>query len=461
MFSPDDTVVAVATPPGRGGLGVVRISGPAARAVAESLLRGGPRLQPRHATLATIHGANEPAAIDRGVVTFFEAPHSYTGDDVVEISAHGSPVVLRAIVDAAIHAGARLAEPGEFTLRAFLNGRIDLVQAEAVADLVDAVTPLQARAAFDQLQGTLTGAISAIDRDLFDLAARLEASIDFPEEGFHFVEADEAAAGLAHIRASLDRLLADARRGRLIREGLQVVIAGKPNVGKSTLFNRLVGADRAIVSRMPGTTRDAVVEQADLAGVRVTLVDTAGIRQDAADDVEIEGVRRARKAIGIADLTMVVLDRSRPLDESDRAVLDATAQSRRLVIVNKIDVPSAWPEGDLSEESRLAGEGVIRVSLTGDDAVDEIRRAVHAAFDAETWTTDTPALTNVRHAALLSRARDAVVRACDTLDANRSTAEELILFEIADARAALEEVSGRRTLDDLLRHIFERFCVGK
>ena len=230
------------------------------------------------------------------VATYFPGPASYTGDDVVELSAHGSPVVLRAIVTAAIAAGARLAEPGEFTLRAFVNGRIDLMQAEAVADLIDAVTPLQARAAFDQLHGTLTRTIGAIDAALFDLIARLEASVDFPEEGYHFVDPD-ALATVAGRAASngRDRLLADAQRGRLVREGLQIAIVGKPNVGKSSLFNALVGASRAIVTDGPGTTRDLVTEVVDLDGLRVTLVDTAGLRETS-DSIEAEGVERARQA---------------------------------------------------------------------------------------------------------------------------------------------------------------------
>ena len=271
--------------------------------------------EPRHATFAKF------ATNDQVVVTLFPGPHSYTGETVAEISAHGSPVVLSAIVRAAIDAGARMAEPGEFTLRAFLNNKIDLIQAEAVADLIDAVTPLQARAAFDQLEGTLTKTIGEIERELFDVIAKLEASLDFPDEGYHFVAPKEARTSLAGLVARIDGLLAQASRGRLVREGAQVAIVGAPNVGKSSLFNALLNTDRAIVTAIPGTTRDLLTERADIGGLSLSLVDTAGVR-DTVDVVEQEGVSRARDTLRVADLVIVVLDRSQPLSSEDRDVLD-------------------------------------------------------------------------------------------------------------------------------------------
>src|SRR5712692_10474515 len=306
-FSVSDTIVAVATPPGRGGIGIVRLSGPDAHPIACRLIARVRALEPRRATLARI------AKTDQVIATYFPAPHSYTADDVVELSAHGSPVVLRTIVASAMDCGARLAEPGEFTLRAFLNGRIDLPQAEAVADLIEAVTPLQARTAFDQLQGTLTGIIGDIDRSLFDLIARLEASVDFPEEGYHFLDAGDLTRALDVLVARTSALLRDACRGRLVREGLQIAIVGRPNVGKSSLFNALVGAARAIVTEVPGTTRDLITEVVDMDGLRVTLVDTAGLR-DSRDIVEAEGVARAMQVQTVADLALHVLDRSQPLN---------------------------------------------------------------------------------------------------------------------------------------------------
>ena len=264
--------------------------------------------------------------IDQVIATWFAAPHSYTGEEVIEISGHGSPTLLAQVVKAAMTQGARLAEPGEFTLRAYLNGRLDLPQAEAVADLVEAVTPLQARAAMDQLEGTLTAAIARLDASLFDLCARLEASLDFPDEGFHFITREEAERVLSQLRDELDRLIDDGRAGRVIREGRSVVIAGRPNAGKSSLFNALLGAPRAIVTEIPGTTRDLLTELVDVNGLALTLIDTAGLRE-ARDEIEAEGVRRALQAQQVAALTLVVVDGSQPLTpddlQSDRIRRDA------------------------------------------------------------------------------------------------------------------------------------------
>ena len=448
MFSIDDTIVAIATPAGRGGIGVVRISGPSAVDVAGAVLQLDAPLRPRHATFARTQG-------DQVVATYFPAPHSYTGEHVVEISAHGSPVVLRQIVTHAMASGSRLAEPGEFTLRAFLNGRIDLVQAEAVADLIDAVTPLQARAAFDQLEGTLTGQIASIESSLFDLIARLEASLDFPDEGYHFVEAGETGNALRAIERMIDALLCEATRGRLIREGARVAIAGKPNVGKSSLFNALLGTGRAIVTSRPGTTRDLVTDTADIDGIRIDLVDTAGVRATS-DEVEIEGVSRARQAWANADLVLLVFDRSCPVDETDRDLTHETADMPRLVVGAKSDLPAAWMDAD--------GLPVIAVSSKTGHGLDCLRAAMRRTLEAANPATapDTAAVTNVRHAALLERARAALHRAIEAVEApGGPVAEEFVLTDLQDARAALEEVTGKRTSDDLLRHIFSRFCIGK
>ena len=447
MFSPDDTIVAIATPPGRGGLGVVRISGPDSRVIAGALLEDGAALEPRHATYTHVRG------LDDVVATLFSAPHSYTGQDVVEISAHGSPAVLRAIVEAALAAGARLARPGEFTLRAFLTGRLDLVQSEAVADLIEAATPLQARTAFDQLEGTLTRRIAGINDVLFDLIAKLEASLDFPDEGYHFVAPTELAGAIGVIRADVVALLADARRGRLVREGAQVVIAGRTNVGKSSIYNNLTGTSRAIVTDVPGTTRDLLTERVDLDGVLVTLVDTAGVR-DTADLVEREGVARARQAADVADLLLVVLDASEGVTAEDLRLLAATRGQRRVVVANKCDRPAAGIEPPPDDGVAL------RVSATTGEGMGALRAAMVRELGVGEETRDAPAISNVRHIALLEAARASLDRA-EQAASGGGTPEEFVLVDLQQARASFEEITGTRTTDDMLEHIFERFCIGK
>ena len=447
MFSTDDTIVAIATPPGRGGIGVVRLSGREAARIAATLTRR-PAFEPRHATLAHIHGADDQS-IDRAIVTHFPAPHSYTGEDVIEISAHGSPIVLCAIVAAAQATGARLARPGEFTLRAYLHGRITLVEAEAVADLVDAVTPLQARVAFDQLEGTLTTRLRELDAALLEVIARLEASLDFPEEGYHFIDADETTRELDGILSAIDALLADAARGRIIREGLTVVIVGRPNAGKSSLFNALAGAPRAIVTDVPGTTRDLVSERIDIGGVPVTLVDTAGLRASAENAIEEEGIARARVAAGAADVLLVVLDGSQPLSPDDRAALESTPTSRRLIVASKSDLASMWDRGAIGAApvSALAGHGL-----------DELRdRIVEAGGGL--LPRDRAPIANLRHAGLLKRARAALERAAAA--ARQRVPEEFVVADLHEARGAFDEIAGVRPEDEVLRVIFERFCIGK
>jgi tRNA modification GTPase len=467
VFSTADTIVAVATPAGRGGLGVIRLSGPDAPAIACRLMRR-PSLEPRHATFGHISDAPDPRAphIDQVVATWFAAPHSYTSEEVVEISAHGSPPLLLRIVELAMDAGARLAEPGEFTLRAYLNGRIDLVQAEAVRDLIDAVTPLQARVAMDQLEGTLTTAIARIDRMLFDLAARLEASLDFPDEGFHFITRDETVAELDRAAGAVSVLVREGRAGRVLREGTLVAIVGPTNAGKSSLFNTLVGSARAIVTDVPGTTRDLLSETVDLEGLAVTLVDTAGVR-DTVDPIEAEGVRRAEQTSAVAALTLLVLDGSQEwtaaalsrsrLPRSPDPV-DGGPARRRLVVANKCDLPRAWDAAALAAFGVQPAE-VVEVSATRGDGLAVLRqRIARAVTDRDHWR-DPPAVSNVRHLQLLDRAGGALDRAREALSAGAT--EELVLVELSDARHALEAITGRRTPDDVLHHIFGRFCVGK
>ena len=454
MFAPDDTIVAVATAAGRAGIGVVRISGSLAIEIARALLAIRD-LEPRVATLTRLRTGGEatPGPGDEVVATWFVAPHSYTGQHVVEISAHGSPVILESIVRRAIAAGARLARPGEFTLRAFLAGKRDLIQAEAVADLVNAATPLQAQVAFDQLDGTLTRRIAAIDGNLFELIARLEASLDFPDEGYHFIDAGTVASQVNRVVGQIDDLLGDAARGRMIREGATVVIAGRTNVGKSSLFNALIGSERAIVTDVPGTTRDLITERADVEGLLVTLVDTAGSRVTH-DVVEREGVSRGSHARQVADLCLVVLDGTTPPDDEDRAVLRDTDGLRRLVVVNKSDVV-----GRSQREER--DETAIHVSARTGEGLDALRAAIAATLSGgREHQRETAAISNVRHVALLQDARRHLQAAAEA-SGRFAAPEEFVLSDLQAARSCLDEVVGTRTSDDVLHHIFERFCIGK
>jgi|SRR5688572_27619684 len=450
MFSPDDTIVAIATPAGRGGLGVVRISGVGAREVAGRILIRDAPLEPRHATFTRVRAAKTDAdgPVDDVIATWFPAPRSYTGEHVVEVSTHGSPVILQQVLKSAIDAGARLARPGEFTLRAFVNGKMDLVQAEAVADLIDAVTPLQAQVAFDQLQGTLTEKIAALDARLLDLVARLEASLDFPDEGYHFIEPKAIACSVSGVIAELDALLQASTRGRIIREGATVVIAGRPNVGKSSLFNALLGQARAIVTETPGTTRDLVTETCDVEGLRVTLVDTAGVR-DTSDRIELEGVWRGTRARDVADLIVVVLDAADALSSDDARLLTETATQTRVLVANKSDQPAVWCRDD-----------AVRVSATSGDGLEELRRMIVSALGGGELLRDSTAVSNVRHTSLLEGARTHLAQARAAAE-HDGVSEEFVLADLHAARASLGEVVGTHTNEDVLQHIFERFCIGK
>ena len=446
MFSTEDTIVAIATPAGRGGIGVVRLDGPGAEGIAAGLT-GRAGFEARRATLTRLAAAD--GVVDRAVVTCFPAPHSYTGGTLVEISAHGSPVVLGAIVKASVAAGARLAHPGEFTFRAYLNGKIDLVQAEAVHDLVDAITPLQVRIAFDQLEGTLTGRIRQIDERLLSAIAKLEASLDFPDEGYHFITPAELASGLSGIRGEVQDLLRESARGRMIRDGATVAIVGRPNAGKSSLFNRLAGAARAIVTEVPGTTRDLITERVDVEGVPMTLVDTAGLRHAPGDAIEEEGISRARLAIATADVVLVVLDRSEALTREDETLLRSTAGAPRVLVASKSDLPAAWPEATL---------GARAVSSVTDEGVATLRAELAAAAGVGPGRERAP-IANIRHAALLERAETSLAAAAEAAAGGLS--EEFVLADLHDARGCFDEITGARTPDDVLRLIFDRFCVGK
>ncbi|MGA9628224.1 MAG: tRNA uridine-5-carboxymethylaminomethyl(34) synthesis GTPase MnmE [Bryobacteraceae bacterium] len=443
-----DTIVAISTPPGRGGLGVVRLSGAQARSIAERILRfsGDVAWRPWHVQLADLH------PVDQVLVAFFEAPRSYTAEDVVEISCHGSPVVLRYAVERALAAGARLADPGEFTLRAFLNGRIDLPRAEAIRDLIEATTLYQARIAAQQADGSVSRRIAPLKERLLDLIALLEAGIDFAEDDVSVATAGEILRRLAPVLEGVGRLAASFQYGGLVRAGLTLAIVGRPNVGKSSLFNRLLEQDRAIVASAPGTTRDLVSETASIGGIPVKLYDTAGIR-DGAELVESLGIERSFQAMADADLTLVVVDVSQPLDDEDRALIaHAGRQGRHLVAGNKCDLIQ-------SRERQRAVSSIPVSALTG-EGIAQLREAILEALAPKgAFEQETGFITSLRHEQLLRESAGYLEKAGAAVEAG--IPHEMLLLDLYSALGPIDAITGATSADDILNRIFSTFCIGK
>ena len=442
-----ETIAAIATPAGRGGVGIVRISGPRAPDISRAIAGALP--EPRRVARAAFRDARGEL-IDNGLAIFFPAPHSYTGDAVLELHGHGGPVVMQALLGACLEAGARLAQPGEFTRRAFLAGKLDLAQAEAVADLIDAASREAARSAARSLAGEFSGAVKALVKALTDLRALTEAMLDFPEEEVDALHRDEAHARLSQVRRDLEDLLAKSRQGSLLREGIHVVLAGRPNVGKSSLLNRLAGEERAIVTPIPGTTRDALREPIQIEGVPVVVVDTAGLRESN-DELERLGIERAHREIGRADVVLAIFEAGCGIGEEEREMLERLpADVARIHVHNKIDL--------LPREAPALAAGPpleIRVSAKTGAGMGLLRRAL---LQAAGWsaTGETVYLARERHLAALQRARGHLEAAGSRLAEWELFAEELRL-----AQRALDEITGEVSADDLLGEIFSRFCIGK
>ena len=434
-----DTIVAIATPPGRGGIGVVRVSGSGAREIVEQVL-GAPLGAVRVATLRKI--------VDPVVVTYFAGPGSYTGEDVVEISCHGAPVILRDVVERCVGAGARLANPGEFTLRAMVHGRLDLPQAEAVRDLINASTLYQARVAARQVGGSVAKVVRPIKEMLLELIALLEAGIDFAEDDVSVAPDAELLRRLGPIAVEVERLARSFDYGRLVHGGVTLAIVGRPNVGKSSLFNRLLDQDRAIVTDIAGTTRDLVAETASLGGVPVRFVDTAGIRVGG-DLVETLGIERSLQAMADADLTIVVVDGSVELGAEDARILEkAEEQGRHLVVLNK---------SDLAGKVERAG---LRVSAKTGEGVEEVRGAILAAIGhASAGEDEFSFITSLRQAELFRTSGEALRKAEQAV--GQRVPHEMLLLDLYEALWPLDAVTGATTADDILNRIFSTFCIGK
>lgn len=462
----EETIVALSTPPGRGGLGVVRLSGHHAIEIASELIRF-PKLplETQHATRGEFLEPASGRVLDQVVATCFRRPHSYTGEDVAEISCHGAPVLLNYLVELCLEHGARAAEPGEFSLRAFLNGRMDLTQAEAVRDLIEARTLYQARVAAQQLSGAVSARLKPHKQVLLELIAKLEAGIDFAEDDVPVSGWEEIQSAIVHIQADLGALVEGYSYGRIVREGLSLAIVGRPNVGKSSLFNRLLNQDRAIVTATPGTTRDLVAESSSVSGIPLRFVDTAGIRE-ALDEAEKIGVEKSFQAIADCDLRLLVVDASQDWTEEDTRLL---AQLRPLgallVAANKSDLPArAQPAAFAArlaaggDEAGGAPQAVQTCALTG-EGIPELREKILEASAPGHSATEGEFITNMRHEQLLKNSLQALVKARQA--AQERVHHELLLLDLYDALRPLDQITGATDTEDLLGIIFSTFCVGK
>lgn len=445
-----DTIAAIATPPGRGGVGMIRVSGPAAGTIARALLGRVP--EARRARFARFRDG-QGELIDEGLALYFPAPRSFTGEDVLELHGHGGPVVLDLLMQAVLAAGARPARPGEFSERAFLNDKLDLAQAEAVADLIDSASAQAARAALRSLRGDFSSAVRALDDALIELRMYVEAAIDFPDEDVEFLQAPELARRVEDARRRFEAIETRARQGALLREGATLVIAGRPNAGKSSLLNALAGYEAAIVTEIPGTTRDLLRERILLDGVPLHVVDTAGLR-DSTDRVEQEGIRRARAAIDTADALLLVVDDARGWSEDDARLLrELDARLTALPVFNKIDL-TGRRAGDLEWQGRQA-VAVSAQTGAGLDALREGLRRIVGVQDAEAGSYSA----RRRHLEALRQARDHMEEGLRLLESRQ--AGELFAEELRLAHQALGEITGRFSSEDLLGRIFSSFCIGK
>lgn len=451
-----DTIAAVATAPGAGGIGIIRVSGPLALAIAARVFDRAHEWESHHLYHGTVRDvAGRP--LDEGLAVVMHAPHSYTGEDVLELHCHGSPVGLRRVLDAALRCGARLAEPGEFTRRAFLNGRVDLAQAEAVIELIRARNDAGAMLAAEQLCGRLSSVFNQIRASLIDIRAQLEVQIDFSEDDVS-VDQEALATAIVRTRTEIIAVLQSYHHGKLVREGIRVAITGKPNVGKSSLLNALLQEDRAIVTATPGTTRDVVEDSADFDGVPVLLSDTAGLREPA-DIVEEIGVSRAKNKVAEADVVLAVFDSSQPLSLEDEAVVTALAARPVVVLLNKSDLAPVI--GAERIRKHLPRAKMIRVSAKTGVGLDDLRRATIATVDAgaASRASEAPTITLARH-------RDALEKAATSLDlahnaVRHSVAPDLVAVDIQAAADHIGAITGVITSEDVLDRIFAEFCIGK
>ena len=456
MFSLDDTIAAISTPLGVSGVGIVKISGDKALAIVQKIFQlahGSVSLKPRYLHYGAIVHPKTGHSVDEALVAYMPAPHSYTCQDVVEIQAHGSMVSLQEILQLVLSLGARVAEPGEMTLRAFVNGRLDLTQAEAVLDIIHAKTEAGLRVATQQLGGSLSSPISHIRQKLVNTLAYLEATIDFVDED---IPLEDVRPSLSEALGKIETLIETAAYGQIYRQGIRAAIVGKPNVGKSSLLNALLRGERAIVTDIPGTTRDTLEETANIGGIPLVLVDTAGIRAEPSDAVERIGIDRSRAALSQADLALVVIDTGQTLTEADWTIGALAENKPALLILNKIDLPHSRPVSD----NYLPGiPRIVMSALTGQGLEDLEKALIAQVTGGQVVTPDTPMVSNPRHRALLGQAAGHV-RAAINAQAQQLS-PDLVSIDVREAVDALGEITGESATQDLLNTIFSKFCIGK
>jgi tRNA modification GTPase len=457
----NDTIAAIATPVGEGGIHIIRISGPKAVPIASTLFQtqGGTKVGDLEAQRVVYGNLVDPAnsqTVDEALLIRFNAPHSYTGEDVIEIHGHGGTYVSSKILQLVLDQGARLAEAGEFTRRAFTNGRLDLSQAEAVADVIHAASDKALTSALAQLKGKLSEKLNALYDSLVQVLAQLEAAIDFPEEGLEFVQKQQLDQNIQNTNTEIKKLVDSYRQGKIYREGLRVALVGKPNVGKSSLLNALLQEDRAIVTPHPGTTRDTLEERVRIRDIHITIVDTAGLRHEAGE-IEEHGIERTRHALAQSDLALVIFDGSHALDTNDAMLIKEVADKRKLVLLNKSDLPTVIDQDSLLK--KLGEKTALGLSATQGDGLEELKDALYQSALGGKRSSESLVITRERHWQALALAQEALGRVSQSLQEDRS--EDLIAVDLNSALEHLGGILGKTFVDDLLDQIFNDFCIGK
>ena len=457
-----ETIIALATPTGRSSIGVIRLSGAASLAIAEKVSGlGRNEVDPRRSNLAKLRDPDSSETIDEALITYFKAPHSFTGEDVLEIACHGSPVVLRRVIDICLREGARMAEPGEFSLRALANGRMDLTEAEAIRDLIDAQTTAVARQAMRQLGGEFSHQLQPIKDELLDTVVVLESALEFVEDDLPEVQSAAVLDRLLSLADSVAKIASTFKTGHLIREGLRIALVGRPNVGKSSLFNALVGSERAIVTDIAGTTRDQIHERFTINDVPISLIDTAGLRETS-DTVEMIGVERSHRTMVDVDEVVVIIDASEPFTVEDQQIVELVGELQHLFVINKIDKLSTAHRGERIAQLRgilPRNSRCIELSAKTGEGIDEFKRNLIEPFaEAETSTAGF-LVTDARHHDLLLRAEDEIRQSLVLLE--QRTSEEIVLIGLHNALRYLGQITGETTTEDMLTRIFSTFCIGK